>query len=109
MKYDHAVYIRRKNKVVKKAMLEWNEQYCAYDSIRNKFDFDDRTISNLLKTHTVKEILEGEMTHEWFKPKEIYHLNGLICTIIVLLLLIYPIYKTNSFKAQELAIVSNFQ
>lgn len=56
--YDRNKYLRRKNRTFKRALLEGTEQYTAYDSIRNKWDFDDKTIADLLRENTVTEIIE---------------------------------------------------
>mgnify|MGYP001616742366 CR=1 FL=1 len=103
MKYDPEVYKRRKNKVLKKALLVWTEQYLAYDNIRNKWDIDDRQISSLLREFTVTEILEGEFTSKWFKPWQRLSFKGIILTVLVLLAIMYPLCTTHSLKTQELA------
>jgi len=64
-----------KRRIVLKATCPDNEQYRAYKSIRDRWDFDDKTISHLLQTHTVTEILEGSMTPSGFVPKECFYVG----------------------------------
>lgn len=92
MEYNRKYYVARKKKISMKAHNPWNEEYRAYDSIRNKWNFDDLTISKLLKEYTVTEILQWEFTKTWFKPKELISIKWLLVCLALLLLSITMVY-----------------
>lgn len=93
MVYYKKYYEVRKNKEMIKAN-NWKEEYRAYRIIRDKWEFDDRTISKLLREYTVTEILEWEFTKKWFEPKDLINTKWLLAIIIIALLVVTTIVHT---------------
>jgi hypothetical protein len=108
MAYDRACYERRKHMTLKKSD---GEEFVAYRTIRSKWHMDDFHIRDLLKTHTLTEIMEGEMVDGKLKPKEMVYLDNLVlpfCAIVAILLAAVAIHSEIGGTYPNIPILSSF-